>query len=57
MSILKIEDFSCKISSSIGITLFQNYSSSFIHLYNSADTALYQAKKNGRDCFVFYDDI
>ncbi len=55
---MQIEDFSCKTSASIGITLFQNYSSSSItQLYNSADTALYQAKKNGRDCFVFYDDI
>ncbi len=54
---MQIENFSHKTSSSVGITLFQNYSSSITHLYNSADTALYQAKKKGRDCFVFYDDI
>ena len=55
---MQIENFSCKISASIGISLFQSYSSSSMtQLYNSADTALYQAKKNGRDCFVFYDDI
>lgn len=54
---MHIEDLSCKTSASIGITLFQDYSSSFTSLYNNSDIALYQAKKNGRDCFVFYDDI
>ena len=54
---MRIEDVSCSVTSSIGITLFQDCSSSFTTLYNNSDISLYKAKKNGRNCFVFYDDI
>lgn len=42
------------ISSSVGIRLVQDFSTPFTTLYNDADTALYKAKKAGRDQFVFY---
>lgn len=54
---MQIENHSCRISASVGITLFQDYSSSFTNLYHSSDTALYEAKKEGRDRFIIYNDM
>lgn len=51
---MRIENHACRISASVGIRLIQDYSDSFTSLYNDADTALYEAKKTGRDRFVFF---
>ncbi|MFA5169984.1 MAG: EAL domain-containing protein [Sulfuriferula sp.] len=45
----------CNISSSIGIVLFHGHQESPEDLLRYADTAMYQAKKNGRNDISFYD--
>ncbi|MGL6101419.1 MAG: diguanylate cyclase domain-containing protein [Fusobacteriaceae bacterium] len=39
-----------KISASIGVTFIKNEKYEFIDLYNEADSALYKAKKSGKNC-------
>ncbi|MEG2014920.1 MAG: diguanylate cyclase, partial [Clostridia bacterium] len=45
-----------KISCSIGIIMIDNSNESFDTLYRKVDAALYQAKRNGKDQFVFYKE-
>lgn len=45
---------SCHISASIGISIFPREGSRFDLLYQSADTALYQTKKKGKNGFTIY---
>lgn len=45
-----------KITCSIGIILIEKNHESFEMLYRKADAALYQAKRNGKDQFVFYQE-
>ena len=40
---------------SIGVALFPSHGRSFQELYDKADSALYQAKRQGRDPMVFYE--
>lgn len=40
---------------SIGIAFFPAHGKSFQELYDRADTALYEAKRQGRDQIVFYE--
>ena len=42
-------------STSIGITLFSNEEESSDDLLKNADTAMYEAKKNGRSCTYFFN--
>lgn len=42
------------LSASIGIALCPENGATFDELYRSADIALYQAKKNGKDSYVLY---
>lgn len=42
------------ISTSIGIAVFPDDGGDIEEVIRKADTALYQAKKSGRNCFVFY---
>ena len=42
-------------SVSIGIA-YKNSYTDFSNLYKDADTALYQAKEQGKNCAVFYDE-
>ncbi|GAB5605483.1 EAL domain-containing protein [Sideroxyarcus sp. TK5] len=42
-------------SSSMGITLFINYKDTMDELLKQADTAMYEAKKSGRDTLRFFD--
>lgn len=44
------------VTASIGIALTPQNGTSFEELYCKADAALYQAKQNGRDQTVFYQD-
>lgn len=41
-------------SASIGIALDTEGDATFDDLYSTADRALYQAKENGKACFVLY---
>ena len=44
-------------SSSIGITLFANYTQKLDELFKQADTAMYEAKKSGRNTLRFFDPL
>ncbi len=44
------------VSCSIGIAVYNKDGKSFSALYRNADSALYQAKKLGKDRYVFYDE-
>ncbi|MDR2902958.1 MAG: diguanylate cyclase [Clostridiales bacterium] len=44
------------VTVSIGIAFCPQHGTTFQKLYETADKALYEAKKRGRDCFVFYDN-
>ncbi len=50
------EDFSHKLSGSIGIALYPNDGTSYEELYSAADKALYQSKIKGKNCFTFYSE-
>lgn len=47
-------DKSCTISASIGIALYHAHGNSYEMLYKHADTALYVAKKNGKNQYAIY---
>ena len=44
-------------TSSIGITLFANYQQNLDELLKQADTAMYEAKKSGRNTLRFFDPV
>ena len=44
------------VSCSIGIAMIPEHGDSFVEVYNKADQALYQAKRNGKNCYFIYDD-
>lgn len=43
-----------KISASIGISIYPDDGKEFAELFRNADHALYEAKRQGKDCFAFY---
>ncbi|MEG0431124.1 MAG: diguanylate cyclase [Anaerovoracaceae bacterium] len=43
------------ISGSLGVALYPKDGKTFDELYHNADIAVYKAKENGRNCYVFYD--
>ncbi len=45
----------CKLSVSIGLSIFPQDGQTFDETYQKADIALYQAKRCGKNCYVFYD--
>lgn len=50
------EQCTSSISGSIGIALYPNDAITYDDLYQSADKALYQAKRLGKNKFIFYDE-
>lgn len=52
---VKLSDKQSKLSVSIGVALVKDRKKSFKFLYNNADTALYEAKNEGRNCFVCHE--
>ena len=45
-----------QVSCSIGMAMVPDHGSSYVELFRKADQALYQAKRNGKECFAVYDD-
>ena len=45
-----------RIGVSIGIALFPDHSTAAVELIQNADTAMYQAKKEGRNCFKYFSE-
>lgn len=52
-----LEESEFHSSSSMGITLFINYQEKLDELLKQADTAMYEAKKSGRNALRFFDPI
>lgn len=52
---LRVKKYRLDISTSIGITLFPEYSNTITELIQQADTAMYYAKEKGRNNFQFFD--
>jgi diguanylate cyclase (GGDEF)-like protein len=50
------ENDSVQIGASIGISLYPQHGSTPEKLIDHADTALYQAKDNGRGCFAYFSE-
>ncbi|QFR49158.1 EAL domain-containing protein [Sulfurimonas lithotrophica] len=50
-----INDYTFFMSASIGIVMFNDDTSSCLELINFADSALHNAKKNGKNGFSFFD--
>lgn len=46
-----------KVSASVGISIYPHNGTTLPELYKNADTALYYAKKHGKNTFVFAEDI
>ena len=47
-----------KISGSIGVALYPQHGKSYAELYKNADSALYESKRLGKDCYTLYrEDI
>ena len=44
-----------KVNSSIGITVSDANNNDYVHLIKQADSALYQAKNNGKNCVVMFE--
>lgn len=54
---LCVNDKTIKISSSIGIAIYDIDGKTYDELYRNADAALYEAKKQGKDRVVFHSDL
>ncbi len=52
---LEVDKHVCFIGASIGITVFPDDCHDAESMLRKADIAMYQAKKNGRNCWCFYD--
>lgn len=50
-------DFHCYTSVSIGISVYPDDGNNFTDLLRAADIAMYQAKDNGKNCYMFYNSL
>ncbi|MCM1386850.1 MAG: EAL domain-containing protein [Bacillus sp. (in: Bacteria)] len=50
-------DFFTVVSMSIGIVWNAPYDTRLEQLLNESDAAMYEAKKNGKSCYLFYNDL
>lgn len=55
-SIFKTQQYELPMSCSIGIALSPEHGKDYYDLFNRADQALYWAKKQGKNGYVFYDE-
>lgn len=53
---VKIDNFKLNTSASIGVAMFPNDGDDMQTLIKNADTAMYYAKKQGKDTFEYYDE-
>ncbi len=53
---IEVENHICYIGASIGISVFPEDCQNAETMLRHADIAMYQAKKNGRNCWCFYDE-
>lgn len=54
-SLFEDEKQSIKVTCSVGVAIYPEDGQTFQSLYHSADLALYQAKNQGKNRYVFYD--
>ncbi len=54
-NVFEINQHSCYVSASIGISLYPQDGQDAISLLKNADTAMYQSKENGRNQFQFFN--
>lgn len=54
--VFKIKDYELHITISVGISIYPNDGVNYEILLKNSDTAMYHAKKNGRDNFEFYSN-
>ena len=52
-----INTYQVTISTSIGIAIYPEHGSNLDDLMDNADTALYHAKEQGRNCFAYFSEI
>lgn len=53
---IKIDNFRLNTSASIGVAMYPNDGDTMQTLIKNADTAMYYAKKQGKDTFEYYDE-
>jgi len=55
--IIVIDDHQLHVTASLGILLYDENPTNFENCLIYTDNAMYKAKSNGRNCYVFYDPI
>jgi diguanylate cyclase (GGDEF)-like protein len=53
---IKLDDASCRVNSSIGVSIYPSDGITFAELFKKADMALYLSKQNGKNQFSLYSD-
>ena len=49
---IRFEDFSCRVTASIGISYYPRHGKTLNHLMLAADKAMYASKSNGKGKFL-----